>query len=703
VKVTDRIVGVVAHEDGVLERMEPGLSRRSFRLGSSSIVVDRRWAGGLIRAALFIAFVLYLYHVKFAPSREAPFEDAETVVGAVNAGRPFELLYPPHDGMPAALKRMSEVDGDYGVQLLVSVTGSAGRWLFGPSFRLRTQVARVILFGLFATTAAVILAPPVPLAAATAGVLSLFVLMRWGPVNFSAARFWGVAYAAEVGSVYLATALKPWNFPRMVVLLLLASLAAYAQFLRQEAAPTSDALGVALVVASAITWLVVRRSAAPRVKASSVLARRALGGGLLLLLANAAAVPLERWCFAMAWGKPFSETARSGHGVGWPMYLSLGYVSNPYNIGWRDRIGEVHAQLIRPRLYTDDPEFQPTLLREYERVVIDRPWLLVRNVLARARRIHELAGEPSAATMSQPRPLVFAYWAMPWMMLGCLLLLVRRGTAEGAVIWVCALALAAGASAGPLLVFPEYLGGLQGSIVVLILVVPGAIAGSILEAAGAAGGAPLARRILAFHGLAAGAVAGLALTGIGVQAVRDRDLKDATFAMDPVTAITVQEFRYAHVFNDLPLGKQGRIIARLLASRDPSLARKLEPAEGDVNLFRPDAVVRTGSQVHVIAWMGRGFVAPVPRLFQGATHASLLVCGDCPRETSVNDSQTDLHWTMIGDLEWQGRYRMFSLPLTASLRRAASVLVTVERTVRLDFSRPTWLVPELISRVQFAF
>jgi hypothetical protein len=129
----------------------------------------------------------------------------------------------------------------------------------------------------------------------------------------------------------------------------------------------------------------------------------------------------------------------------------------------------------------------------------------------------------------------------------------------------------------------------------------------------------------------------------------------------------------------------------------------VQELEGDLDLFRPQLLARTASQIHVIAWMGRGFVPPVPRLFQGATHASLLVCGDCPERTSVNDIQTGLRWTMIGDLEWQGRYRMFSFAVTPALKRAAVFRVAAERTTALDYTRPTWLVPELISRATVSF
>src|SRR6202022_4190324 len=148
-----------------------------------------------------------------------------------------------------------------------------------------------------------------------------------------------------------------------------------------------------------------------------------------------ATVPLiERWCFSRAWGTPFAVTTTAEHGAGWPLYLSLGYVSNPFNIGWRDPIGQLHARLIANLGY-GDPAFQSTLLREFQQIVVTRPWLLIRNVSAKAARVHALASGSISTSVETPvtqsRPLVLCYRAVPFVMLGSLLLLAWRGTVEG--------------------------------------------------------------------------------------------------------------------------------------------------------------------------------------------------------------------------------------------------------------------------------
>jgi hypothetical protein len=191
---------------------------------------------------------------------------------------------------------------------------------------------------------------------------------------------------------------------------------------------------------------------------------------------------------------------------------------------------------------------------------------------------------------------------------------------------------------------------------------------------------------------------------VGIQAWRYRELQESILKSNPVAAISEQQFRYAHVFNDLSLGRQGRLVAQLLASDNPMVVRSIDDRRGDFNLFRPEVIVRTASQLHLIAWMSPTFEGPVPRLYQGSTHSLVFMCGDCPPEATLNDFPFDSGWTMVNDLEWQGRYRMFSVPLTAKLTAARFYHVAAEKVVALDSSnRTTGLRPGLIASARFTF
>ena len=676
--------------------------------------VAERWAGYAVRAAIVAGFAWYLYSVKYAPVRNQPFGDVdlEATARAINAGHPYQLLYTSIDGNPPVLKKMADVSIDHGIGIAMAVVADVANSVTGRAVEVTPPLGREILLWLFAITAAAIAVGPVPLPVAVAGVLSMRALFQWGPLVLGPAQHWGVAYAAVVTAVFIGTVLKRWTPTRTAALVLLAALAALTQLLRQEAGSVATAVGVALILSAAVVFVTASRMTADDTGVNlRRVARRALAGGLLLIAANSAVQPIERWGVSRAWGTPMSETPIAQHGAGLPLYLSLGYVSNPFNIGWRDPIGMMHAGLIAPGVTYDDPRFHQTLFDEYVRIVESRPWLLVRNIVAKAARIHAVATRRAEKAIDvavwQTPPLAMFYRAVPFVLIGSLVLVVLFGGPEDAVVWCSALALAAGASAGALIVFPDYLGGVQGVTVAITLVLPAAVAGSIARAwpDRAPARTEAARGVLKGYAVMVGCGIAAAALFIGVQAWRYRSFREETLRADPVAAVKAQQFRYAHVFNDLSAARQGRLVAQLLASKDPSIARFVTESNGDLALFRPELIVRTGAQLHVFVWMGTPFHPPVPPLYQGSTHSLVFVCGECPAGATVNEHPWgDSAWTMVNDPEWQGRYRMFTLPLPAQLRTARFFYVAAEKVVALNGAiQSTGLVPELIAGARVNF
>ena len=661
-----------------------------------AVAVDDRVRRSLdyaVRAAAFAAFVWFLWSVPYAPHRHDPFGDADTeaAVRAINAGYPFQLMYLNGEHDAPTIRPMSAVYGDYGIPIAAAFVARAGRWLRGPSFQVAPTVGREILLSLFVITAAAMLVPGMPLLAGVAGILALRALFEWGPMTLGPAQHWGVAYAAVVTAVFLGSVVRPWTALRACALAALAALAAATQLVRQEGSIVPTAAAIGLVVIAALAFLARRSTRDVDRSGLRRVALRAAAGGLLLFAANAAVQPIERWTFSRAWGTSYANTSAAAHGSGWPLYLGLGYVSNPFNIAWRDPIGQVHAQLINPNVRYGGADFQNTLLGEYVRIVIERPWLLIRNVAAKAVRLHRLAMRQSDMVPGMAiwqRPAHTRFYVAAWgVLLGCLGLLAWRGTPEAAVVWCGSIALLAGATAGALIVFPDYVGGLQGATVALALVMPASMAGALADRnEPRAASAAASRRILAGW-LALAAAGGVAAAAfVGVQRWRYSGIEHAAAAADPLDGIEARQFRYAHVFNDLPVPQQGRLVARLTSSRDPRVARVIDLRRGDLDLFRPEALVRSDAQLHLIAWMGRSFRAPFPALYQGATHAIFFICGECAPESTVDDFPFDSGWTFINDLEWRGRYRMFSVPLNAKLKAARFFHVAAERVVALESS-----------------
>jgi hypothetical protein len=657
---------------------------------------------------LAVSALVWRLAIAYLPTRHQPFGDdtTEAAVRALNAGHPFYLLYEDPGSSRPNLRRMDEGVTDQGVAILMTGLTIVRQAVTGNRLPVTSSLGRDVLMVLLVAAAVAIVAPGVPLLVGLAGILAFYILVTSGPIGRSSLQHWGPAFASLIVAVYLGTVLRAWTILRIASLLLLAGLAAITQILRQDAAVVGHVTGVALLLGGVVGLSAYARD--PAVAGNAGWPRvlvRAVAGGVLLIVATASVRPLERWFIGRAMGIPFAETAPVEHGSGWPLYLSLGYVSNPFNIAWRDPIGNIHAGLIANGPVVGNAAVQHILLHEYASIVVTRPWLMVDNIIAKATRIHGLATRraeplPDVAVWQQPIH-VYLYRALPWLLLLLIGVVWWRPTLEAVFVLVASVALAAAASAGALVVFPDYIGGLQGAIVVSAVILPAAIGSTLLESKPAV---PIARRILIWLAVLAIGTMIVASVFTAVQRLRYLALQNVVSAADPFETIEKHQFRYAHVFNDLPVARQGRLVARLAASADGRVARIIDLQRGDLDLFRPLVIVRSATQLHLIAWMGNTFRPPTVPFYQGRTDSLVFICGDCRPESTVNDFPFDSGWTFVSDLEWRGRYRMFSVPLNTKLAASHFFHVDAERVVALDPSiQSTGLRSTVISGVRLSY
>ena len=110
--------------------------------GTARLHVDSRWIGYALRAISLVLFVWYVWSVHYVPHRNEPFGDTDfdAAVRAINAGRPYHLLYPASENGPELLKRMNEGVVDQGVAILMGLGADAREWLNGSRMtRKRNQ------------------------------------------------------------------------------------------------------------------------------------------------------------------------------------------------------------------------------------------------------------------------------------------------------------------------------------------------------------------------------------------------------------------------------------------------------------------------------------------------------------------------------------------------------------------------------------
>jgi hypothetical protein len=678
---------------------------------------NRRRISLVLRIALWIVFASTIYWGPYRVQATVPY-GVRTGAQAANAGYPFQLYFgpstelrPPHI-QPQELRKYSELYGDYGIHILTVLTSIAGRAVAGPQFMVDDLTAFRCVLALFLCVALVFVLPPVPFVVSAASVAALWIAIRIALITFGPSQLWGIVFGVVLCGAFIAIATgSERRRGRFAVLAVLALFIGFAQLLRQEAAAVAYVVGATLI-ASAAGISLRRGYRGPGIDAAVRAGVRTAGiAGVLLVLATLLVPEAVRVVYAIAWNTSLRDTRTAEHGSGWPLYLSLGYVSNPYNIGWRDPIGQLHVTLIDRTVVYGHPAFQSMLRREWFRLVAEHPAVLARNIVAKAKTANE--------NLTETRPLdsiervatqslwgARLYELMPVAMLVSMVLAFYGGYPTALIAVTSFAALVVGASVGPILIHPGYFSGLQGASLACVLILPAAVIGQWRRR-----GASCPPPVRSFtrqttKALLVAAVAGAALVAVAALIAEQRLAwrRTSVLADDPMSAISRLDFRYGHLFNDAPVVEQERVIARLRGMSDPRVASVVVDTTGSTDQFEPMVVVRTARQVHLIARLGAGFPQPDAQhlVFQGRTHSLVFLCGDCAAGATMNGNGNRAIYTMINDHEWRDRYRFLSWPSGSVVDTAGIVLAGAERVTGSDAHAVTWMatVPMATARLR---
>lgn len=654
-----------------------------------------RFVSGIARIAALVVFALVINVMGFRPaSRSDSYLDVTAqlanTIRAANDGYPF-AAYAARE--PTRVVRLDQYASGYydpGLPALISATAMAGRAVFGEQFTVSKRTVYQIIFGLCLAAGLVVLSPALPLpvslgALVALGASILIPVLSWNAFTFP--KWWEAYSTVLVGMliVGLLTARpnrwRPWYFAGLTIL------ASYSRLLRDEVVVTTFAALGGLVATLLALWLVARWWVKSPSVAETVWGqlRRCVLVGALFCLGLAAGPYLLRATIATAWGIPFGETTTAVHGAGHSLYLSLGYVPNPYAISWRDNVAMSHSRLIDPTVRLEDSRYQSVLRNEALRIMVESPWLVWTNVIkktqntsrwlrtsAGVRRAGYVAAFATAFSLA-----VLLWWRRPRLL----------------ALWGGLLGVGAGASAPALMIHPVYSFGILAFVMLVAFVAPPAVLFALRSetAPGAAHAAPdlvdHSKRVTAWAivllGIAALAIGASAWGWHAIRASRYADERAAVArSQDPLADLERDGYRYARYFNDLPANEQERLIAAMSATNDPRVAVPVTPAT--VNAFRPALVVYTSRQLHVIAWLGKE--REVAKLSPESTHVFVGYCAACEHipEQLPNDpySLTDAHIRLdaagIHNRSWNDGYQLLSIPVDTAVPPTGEVLLALQ-------------------------
>lgn len=563
----------------------------------------------LIRAALWLGFTVLVYQHGYLPARNGhTFLDwghlVENTARAANDGHPF-MAY-TLDPSPRLI-RLEEYGGGYtdpGLAMLVAMTSVVGRVLVGEGFVVGLDTVYADLLAFYLLTACVFVLPGVPLMISLGGLAALGLgICAGGPPGSSAFTMsrWAATYAAVVVGMLAVTATLPKRNARAVTFVVaLSILVSYAQFIRHEAAVTASAVACALVasalVLAGIARLVIRDRSLWARTILPISVRALFTAGVLVIAILSGPLVVRGLC-SLAWGIPYSETRVALHGAGHSLYMSLGYVANPYNISWRDNVGVVHARLIDPTVRIDGA-YMEVLRGEAIRIALESPWLVRDNLVGKLTDLRNRLVLPITSRL---------LWLVPIMLGLGLVMGFLRGNLSMVIATVVSAALVAATLASPLVIHPDYVLGLEGGVLVAVVLLPFALVTLATWQDRLQGMLP--PRIATACVVWSAMVAAVALLvsvagGFGWYRARASEYNTQLASArqgDPLAEIEAQGYKFDHVFNDLPNEAQERLIERLEWSPDARVARATTDPSGGGTFFRPRVAVLHRSQIHLIS------------------------------------------------------------------------------------------------------
>lgn len=655
------------------------------------------------RTLAFLVFTVVVYVWGYLPAYK---NDSFTQVAGffdntIRAANDGYSLMTYDSKQPDKLIKLTDISGGYydmGWSTMVSLAVRAGKIVYGDNYRADSSVPYKVVIAFNLITAVLFLLPIVPFFISIGGLLALAISIIGLPPLYNAfGQFWGATYAAIVLSVLVSTiALKSVTFGRgtLAFATITGVIIGIAQFIRNEATVSSLACVVATLFGMWLLVLLYRVS----LKQNEGSMRRILGlarnvtASLILFIVIVYAMPFAvRALYAFTFQQDYAATKLAMHGDGHSLYLSLGFIPNPYNIVWRDNVAMVHSELIRPGTGVESPYYMSTLRDEWIRIATSDPRLVIDNMVAKAGNLIQLL-------YAMPVVNIFLI-AFPIILVASCVVIFRNPTIQRLLFTFSYLGLLSVSLVVPVLIHPFYSQSFQGVLLITPVILPFTLWG-LTNAKYDVKLEPISanRQVMKRLLLLVGGVGAIGIVAVFVftliQSNRQQAIAADALAGDPYELIQAEGYRYDSAFNQFSNADQENIIAKLKLQRTPDIfVPELQEDSTQVSFFRPELLIVSTQELHLISWLGvpdQNF--NVKELANGA--GFIRVCANCdplPSEYKNNpyeltEDAIDTNMLAINEGDWRGHYRMITLPILDALPVSPKWCAGLQTIASLDAS-----------------
>jgi hypothetical protein len=591
-----------------------------------------------IKALLFIGFAL-----AFLSSRSALLESSRIALHTFSTGRAVD---------------------DPGINILISIFTYLIH-LLHPAYSITVSDVFVIQTALILLFSLMMIIPGVPWPVSLGGELCLIIAwLIFNDVSQSghAVESWTIIIcaAALAHLVFWRGSLRDYAVTALFGLIL-----GYMPFMRRSAILIVVLPFALLLVFGALMWVVhFWRSRQEKAAFARVLGPASM---ILVLAIGVHWGGLELWAIT-------TKTPFKSHGIGYPLYLSLGFANNPYNIVWDDDCAMATGILEEGVPWHDNPDHQRKLYQLWFQRIREDPTLIINGMVAKGSYLLRYFGgliDPRAVQNDQapvqPSSLLAA---LTGLFLTTFLITAKAFTRyrhdRMVLLFAGGVGLLVSGILPLLIIVPFYFGSCIATFLSWALILTPAARSIGMESNGLSHPPEFARNTWVYRiAFCIGFTAILGFAAFALfKSVVNRIEANKLLSGDPVQKFAELGYRYSVLFNRLPIEDQQTVVDRLLSKEHrQAVFRSESPVNRTDVIFQPVAAVAGDRMLAVIARMSRDWKMDLPSVLQGPRNSALFVSKETEVVPSAFSYGTSLSRVQkIADSNWDGRYRMFWLP-----------------------------------------
>lgn len=633
---------------------------------------------------LSFAFILFL---KISPVYlSAPPTSDEIWIKSINSGKPFYLEGQTIDEkglIKSIYVPYYKAYGDYGLPLTVSLIAKTFSYIpFLKDHFFNGRDIIIVYFVLFLLSSIVFLLPKLPLFLTLGSQVALLfsiTQINWG---FPEARSFSGMAVVTCAVLLAALIFANENKKLKLTFISLGLMAGWLQLWRQTNSSiflvTFFFIFIAIFIPIVINFIQVKQSKNKFIFKMPNTFKAFSYCFITFILIKLFVVLL----YSTIYNHKLSFTTFPKHGSGLPLYLSLGYSKNPYNIAWEDDVGTINYRVIYDKDISYDEKFQNDLNKEFRRIVLEDPFLFFQNIFHKSKQLHSYLMKSELTldndldiTAVTPKKFHRILYILSSILLSFYIIWFftnKKVSWEHLTLFIGGLGILLASLAEPLVVFPGYYASTLGLFLAIIFI--------LLPCFLSIQRKNEKEQTIFYTNIGSTSInmyimmICLSTASIPIiysiirVAINNYNAKQLVSDNNPIETIHKLNYQYGYLFNRLSLNEQTKIIDKLKNIKGHQNVLCQNDYADKESLFSPVCTIifqpegKQYTTAHLITYLSKDRNIPFPKSDQGPANSFISISkGTCDLSKGFLYDHDKCLYQRIPDANWDNKYHFITV------------------------------------------